>query len=83
MDDHVHVLFTPGRNIRAIRFIQAWKSASSHSILKASPRTAPLWQPEYYLRWLNAPGAIARCATYIRANPSRRWPGIEKYPWII
>jgi REP element-mobilizing transposase RayT len=83
MDDHVHVLFTPGPGIRALRFVQAWKSASAHRITKSSPRTAPIWQAEYYLRWLNGPEAVSRCASYIRANPERRWPGIEGYPWLL
>ena len=83
MDDHVHILMRPLRGRTSATLIQKWKSISAHAITKSSPRTAPIWQAEYHLRWLNGAAAIDRCATYIRANPSRRWPGIERYPWIL
>lgn len=83
MDDHVHVLFAPGDRLTSSRFVQAWKSASSHVMVKASQRTAPLWQAEYYLRWMSSQHAIDVCARYIRNNPDRRWRGVVKYPWML
>lgn len=83
MDDHVHVLFDPGRQRSSEEFVSAWKSVSAHEMVKAGARTAPIWQAEYYLRWMNSPEETATCATYIRLNPSRRWPGTTAYPWLL
>ncbi|MEO6066562.1 MAG: transposase [Gemmatimonadales bacterium] len=83
MDDHVHALVTPGNAATSSRLLRAWKAASSHALVKQFGRTAPLWQPEYYQRWIQQPGNIEICAEYIHANPERRWPGIEDYPWIL
>ena len=83
MDDHVHVLYAPGSKRGGQAFVAAWKSTSAHLLTKSTVRTAPIWQAEYFLRWLNGAQAIDRCATYIRNNPTRRWPGIESYPWLL
>ena len=83
MDDHVHVLFAPGERLSSARFVHAWKSASSHAIVKASSRTAPLWQAEYYQRWVASPRLIPICAEYILQNPGRKWPGIREYEWML
>ena len=83
MDDHVHALFAPGARLTSKEFVQAWKSASSHRMAKQSNRTAPIWQPEYYQRWISSPALIPICASYIRNNPRRKWPGIEGYAWVL
>ena len=83
MDDHVHALFTPGARMNSTQFIHAWKSASSHLIVKQFHRTAPIWQAEYYQRWISSPALIPICADYIRANPQRKWPGITEYRWVL
>lgn len=82
MDDHVHVLSRPIPNMTSARLLHAWKSVSAHELCRLS-RTAPIWQAEYYLRWMNSALEIEICATYIRNNPSRRWPGIGAYPWLL
>jgi REP element-mobilizing transposase RayT len=83
MDDHVHVLFGPGKQLTSARFVSAWKSAAAHRIVKSHSRTAPIWQPEYYQRWLASSSLIPICASYIRDNPRRKWPGIGDYPWLL
>ena len=83
MDDHVHVLFRVFQDVTAGRLVQAWKSISSHEICRASPRTAPLRQAEYYQRWVASPRLIPICAEYIRQNPGRRWPGIGEHEWML
>ena len=79
MDDHVHALITPGPQAASARLVQAWKSASSHHLTKFFGRRAPVWQRDYYQRWISSPALILICADYIRQNPRRKWPGIEKY----
>jgi REP element-mobilizing transposase RayT len=83
MDDHVHALFTPGWSRISRRFVNSWKGASSRLVSVHSGRPAPIWQPEFYQRWIRHPGHLDICVAYIRDNPRRKWPGIEKYPWIL
>jgi REP element-mobilizing transposase RayT len=83
MDDHVHALVCPGPQMTSTRFVQAWKSASSHIICGQSVRQAPLWQRDFYQRWIRHPGHLDLCASYILANPRRRWSAIAAYPWVL
>jgi REP element-mobilizing transposase RayT len=83
MDDHVHTLFSPGERTTSAQFVHAWKSASSHFIVKRCNRAAPIWQAEYYQRWISSPALIPICVEYIRNNPRRKWPGIENYSWLL
>ena len=83
MDDHVHVLarFTCGTP--AAKLVHSWKSITAHRLSKQFHRTAPIWQAEYYQRWISSPALIAVCANYIRQNPQRKWPGIENYARVL
>ena len=83
MDDHVHTLFAPGWSRVSGKFVSSWKGASGRLICVHSRRVSPLWQAEYYQRWINSPSVIPICADYIRANPQRKWPGIENYAWVL
>ena len=83
MDDHVHALFAPGWNRTSRQFVNSWKGASGRLVSVHSGRTSPIWQPEYYQRWVSSPGLIPVCASYIRDNPQRKWPGIGKYAWTL
>ena len=83
MDDHVHILLRANEGVTTAQLAQAWKSISSRRIINGSTRTAPLWQAEYYQRWIASPRLIDICAEYIRANPERKWPGILTYPWVL
>lgn len=82
MDDHVHVLAGFSLGVPAAKIVHGWKSITAHILCKQT-RTAPLWQAEYYQRWLASPRLIPICASYILANPSRKWPGTRDYPWVI
>ena len=83
MDDYVHALVTPGRDANSCRLANAWKGASSHRLVKEFGRQAPVWQAEYYQRWIGSATRTEACARDIRANPARRWPGIRTYPWLL
>ena len=83
MDDHVHVLFHPGSERTSLEFVTSWKSNSSRLICRGSVRVAPLWQRDFYQRWIRHPGHLDICASYIRQNPQRKWPGIEGYAWVL
>jgi REP element-mobilizing transposase RayT len=83
MDDHVHALFTPGWSRTSRGFVHSWKGASSRLIAVHSSRAAPLWQAEYYQRWISSPALLPICVEYIRNNPRRKWPGIVDYAWLL
>jgi len=83
MDDHVHALFAPGQSRPSGKFVNSWKGASGRLGSVHSGRPSPIWQAEYYQRWLASPALIPICAEYIRNNPRRKWPGIEKYAWML
>lgn len=83
MDDHAHILVSlyPGTTCR--RVAQTWKSVSSHRMTKFHGRSAPVWQREYFDRWIMTGDRVRRAIEYVLANPIRRWPGLERYEWII
>jgi hypothetical protein len=83
MDDHVHILGRVLGSTTAAKLAQAWKSISSHELVKRQGRVAPVWQRDYFDRWMHSAEHTIACARYILDNPIRRWPGIERYPWVI
>jgi REP element-mobilizing transposase RayT len=83
MDDHVHAVVALGPDWTCQRVAQTWKSVSSHGMTKAGGRQAPVWQREYFDRWIADAGRVDRCIEYVLANPRRRWPGTENYTWLI
>ena len=83
MDDHVHALVRPTPPENARTLVQRWKSITSRRIVAASPREAPLWQAEYFDRWLGHPDQLSRCVRYVMDNPYRRWPALTEYRWIL
>ena len=83
MDDHVHVLGSAAPDCTAAKVAQAWKSVSSHELVKLQGRTAPVWQRNYFDRWMRSIEHASDCARHILDNPIRRWPDIERYPWMI
>ncbi|HWA40255.1 MAG TPA: transposase, partial [Gemmatimonadales bacterium] len=82
MDDHVHLLVGFTFGVPAATVIHSWKSITAHDLC-GQARTSPLWQAEYYQRWLASPRLIDICASYIRANPRRKWQGVEGYRWLL
>lgn len=82
MDDHVHVLARPAAGVCAKILAQRWKSISSRR-LTAQDRSAPVWQAEYFDRWMRSADHTDACARYVIGNPRRRWGGCEPYRWLI
>ena len=82
MDDHVHVLVELTGRRRPSQLAQAWKSIASREIITRSHRTAPVWQAEYFDRWMEDGAQIDACIRYIVDNPLRRWPNCAEYRWV-
>jgi REP element-mobilizing transposase RayT len=83
MDDHVHALVRPIAPETAGSLAQRWKSISSRCLVRIGQRRSPIWQAEYFDRWMESDKQTAACARYVLANPVRRWPGVGDYPWLI
>jgi type I restriction enzyme R subunit/putative DNA methylase len=72
MPNHVHVLIELARELDVI--VQAWKSVSAHRILAHCRRLgrtvpAPLWQREYWDRWIRDERHYRATLDYIARNP--------------
>ena len=83
MDDHVHVLTRPTEGVAGRDLAQRWKSIASRRLTQAGARRAPIWQAEYFDRWMRTNEHTAACAAYVLNNPVRRWPGAGRYRWLI
>ena len=72
MPDHVH--FFARREIGAHRmanWVQMWKSVSSRRIAAALPIKQPVWQPEYFDRYLRSAETYSEKWHYIEQNAVR------------
>lgn len=83
MDDHVHTLFYLGAPQSIGAIAHTWKSLSAHRLTKGWERFAPIWQRDYFDRAVGSIADVERCTRYILDNPSRRWPELTIYRWII
>ncbi len=81
MNDHVHVIVTPGEGHSVEGIVQAWKGVSAVR-LRTAGRLGGCWQREYYDRVIRGPRAFEATLRYVEQNPARRWPGIRDYPFL-
>jgi REP element-mobilizing transposase RayT len=82
MDDHAHALARPLAGTAGRRLAVAWKGMSAQRLVKEQGRRAPIWQREYFDRWMDSSEQAKACVAYIQRNPVRRWPDIEEYSWM-
>ena len=83
MDDHAHVLISLTPSATGQRAAQVWKSVSSHGLTREFGRSSPVWQPQYFDRWVMDQPHIESLVRYVVTNPERRWPGVQGYRWLI
>jgi len=90
MPDHVHMIFTPLINQKAMEvyslaeITDAIKGASAHKINRAVRRQGRVWQPESFDHVLRSSESLEQKVQYLLENPVRqglasRW---ENYPWL-
>ena len=68
MPNHVHVLFTPMPGNTISDILHTWKSFTAHSINKALELSGPLWQKEYWDRYIRNERQFERTVDYIIDN---------------
>jgi putative transposase len=81
MDDHAHVLVQPNLGTTGRRLARAWKGMTAQRLVMEQGRATPVWQRDYFDRWMDSRRQLSACIEYIRRNPERRWPDVEEYPW--
>jgi putative transposase len=82
MDDHVHALVTPLANYELQSILHSWKSFTARQMQRGHGRFGRVWQDEYFDRIIRDDKEFIQKRDYIIANPWKRWPEIEEYPWV-
>lgn len=72
MPDHVHFFARASRAADPMRnWVQMWKSVSARALLVRRRLAGPLWQAEYFDRYLRSGENYAEKWAYVEANPVR------------
>jgi type I restriction enzyme R subunit len=85
MPNHWHAMFVPvpDSSIDLHSAIARLKGQTAYSINRAVGRRGPLWQREWFDRWMRTDDEWQRCVDYVRNNPVkagivRDW---REHPW--
>jgi REP element-mobilizing transposase RayT len=81
MDDHVHVLARCGE-VPADRIVESLKSFTAHALRESQGRSGAIWQRETFHRRVVDENDLRNRTHYIAGNPWKRWPFVERYPWV-
>jgi putative DNA methylase len=82
MNDHVHVLVTPGPDRSLSAILHTWKSYTAHQMVRRG-RGAPVWNGNYFDQMIRDATHFANVVSYIERNPIKKWPAVESYRWVI
>ncbi|MEP6937587.1 MAG: LamB/YcsF family protein, partial [Chthoniobacterales bacterium] len=84
MPDHVHFFARAGNEARSIAsWVQMWKSVASRQIAAAFGIDPPIWQPEYFDRYLRSTESYSEKWHYVERNPLRGGlvKRVEEWPY--
>lgn len=88
MPNHVHALFQPINAWTVARIVASWKKFTAHKICdklgNSEHRPAlPVWQREYWDRYIRNSAHLAQAIDYIHCNPvrARLAANPESWPW--
>ena len=72
MPDHVHLFACPdGDADDMAAWVKMWKSVSARRLIRECDVEAPVWQEEYFDRFLRTSESYAQKWEYVRNNPVR------------
>jgi putative transposase len=72
MPDHVHFFARPATNARPkAEWVGMWKSVSSRRIAATLAIEPPIWQPDYFDRYLRSSESYSDKWQYVEQNPVR------------
>jgi putative transposase len=69
MPSHVHAVVQTSPEQTLSSIVAAWKSCSARRVNAALGRRGPLWQRDYYDRYVRDDDHLARVVAYTEANP--------------
>ncbi|MGB7068590.1 MAG: AMP-binding protein [Pyrinomonadaceae bacterium] len=69
MPNHVHLLLRPLEGHSLSGIMKSIKSVSSHKINRALGRKGPVWQPDYFDRYIRDADHFVKTFRYIERNP--------------
>ncbi len=69
MPNHVHVLVAPLKDYLLSDIVKAWKSYTSHVLVKRFGIQVPVWQKEYFDHIVRSPESLEKFRRYICDNP--------------
>lgn len=73
MPDHVHLFARAAVDAKPLaRWVQMWKSMSSRELASQLNIDPPLWQPDYFDRFLRSSDNYSEKWDYVAANPVRK-----------
>ncbi|HLP25788.1 MAG TPA: transposase, partial [Acidobacteriota bacterium] len=85
MPNHWHALLIPAANceLPLAEIMRRLKGRTARAINAAHGTSGPLWQREWFDRWIRDDTEWERCVAYIRNNPVKaglvtEWP---QHPW--
>jgi len=72
MPDHIHFFARPEVGSRSMaKWVQLWKGVSSRNIAKALKIPPPVWQADYFDRYLRSTESYSQKWDYVEQNPVR------------
>jgi len=72
MPDHVHFFARPDiRGLPMAKWVQLWKGVSSRKMAKALKISPPIWQADYFDRYLRSAESYSQKWDYVEQNPVR------------
>ncbi len=73
MPDHVHLFARAAQDAKPLaKWVQTWKSLSSRKLINELNVTAPVWQKDYFDRFLRSSESYADNWDYVLENPVRK-----------
>ena len=84
MPNHVHALIEQKENWPLSKIVQSWKRHSSRQMHKLDSSTInPLWQRDYWDRFIRNEAHFYSAKSYIEANPVKAGlvTAAEQWPW--
>jgi putative transposase len=82
MPDHVHLFARAALDAKSLaRWVQAWKSLSARLIARSSDRDPPIWQRDYFDRFLRSSESYGQKWNYVWTNPQRAGLVVHPDEW--
>jgi len=71
MPNHVHLLVRPYEGVALRSLVQTWKSVTAHRLNAVLSRRGPVWQRDYFDRFIRTERHHMMAREYIEMNPVR------------